>query len=73
MIALGQQDRDHNCLTLLFVVEHREQAEALHAFRAAFATRTDLEAVDERVFALHIWPGHPGCSCDSGTARGSHP
>jgi hypothetical protein len=52
------------CLTLLFRVDEPEQAEALHDFRAAFGTQTDLEPVNEKLFALHIRPGHPGCPCD---------
>ena len=56
-------------ITLLFRVDEAEQAEALHNFRAAFGKQTDIEAVNECVFALHIWPGHPGCPCDSGARR----
>jgi hypothetical protein len=56
-------------LTLLFCVDKPEQVEALNRFRAAFGKQTDIEAVNERVYALHIWPGHPGCPCDV-TTRG---
>jgi hypothetical protein len=34
-----------------------EQAEALHSFRAAFGAATDLEAVTQDLFALHVYPG----------------
>jgi hypothetical protein len=60
---------DNAPLTLLFCVDQREQAEALHAFRAAFGKQTHIEAVNESVYALHIWPGHPGCPCDGGARR----
>jgi len=58
---------DNEPLTLLFCVDQPEQAQALHGFRAAFGKQTDLEPVNESVYALHIWPGHPGCRCDSDT------
>jgi hypothetical protein len=51
-------------LTLLFRVDEQEQVEALRSFRAAFGQQTDLEPVNEKLFALHIRPGHPGCPCD---------
>ena len=54
-------------LTLLFRVDEPEQAEALQDFRAAFGKQTDIEPVNEIIFALHIWPGHPGCPCDGET------
>jgi hypothetical protein len=59
----------HGCvpLTLLFRVDEQEQVEALRGFRAAFGKQTDIEAVNETIYALHIWPGHPGCPCDGET------
>jgi hypothetical protein len=51
----------HNSLVLLFRIDVPEQAEALHRFRAAFGTPTDIEAVTEDLFALHIEPGV--CAC----------
>ncbi len=69
MIALREEYHAERCLTLLFCVDEPEQAEALHGFRAAFGKHTDIEPTNESAFALHIWPGHPGCPCDSG-ARG---
>jgi hypothetical protein len=57
----------HNGLVLLFQIDAPEQAEALHTFRAAFAAATDIEAVTEDLFALHIEPGV--CECGGeGTA-----
>lgn len=53
-------------LTLLFRVDEPEQVEALHSFRASFAGATDVEALDESTFALHIKPGI--CSCGGGAA-----
>jgi hypothetical protein len=47
----------HNGLVLLFLIDEPEQAEALHNFRAAFGAATEIEAVDENLFALHIRPG----------------
>ena len=64
MIALREEYHATRCLTLLFRVDEPEQAEALHSFRAAFGKQTDVEAVNERLFVLHIWPGRPGCQCD---------
>jgi hypothetical protein len=52
-------------LTLLFRLDDPDQVEALHTFRAAFGEATEIEAVNENGCALHIWPGYPGCSCDS--------
>lgn len=60
---------DSEPITLLFCVDKPEQAQALHGFRAAFGKQTDLEPINESVYALHIWPGHPGCPCD-GKQRG---
>ena len=65
MIALKEEYHDERCLTLLFRVDEREQADALHGFRAAFGKQTDIEAVNEILYALHIWPGYPSCPCDS--------
>lgn len=55
---------DGTSLVLLFDVRDAEQREALHYWRAAFAAATDLEAVDENVFALSIRPGV--CACGGG-------
>ena len=64
MAALKGEYHAERCLTLLFRVDEPEQAEALHGFRAAFGKQTDIEPVNETLYALHIWPGHPGCLCD---------
>jgi hypothetical protein len=47
-------------LTLLFDTRNPEEVEALHFWRSAFGPVTDIEAIDEDVFALHI---HPGAWC----------
>ena len=65
MIEPREEYHVERCLTLLFRVDEPEQAEALHGFRAAFGRQTDLEPVNEKLFALHIRPGHPGSPCDS--------
>jgi hypothetical protein len=57
---------DEPQLTLLFRVDEPEQAEALHTFRASFGAATDIEALDENTFVLHIRPGV--CACGGGGA-----
>ena len=52
---------DRTSLALVFRVDVAEEAEALHTFRAAFAGATDLEALDERTYVLHVYPGICGC------------
>jgi hypothetical protein len=69
MIALREEYHAKPCLTPLFYIDEPEQTEALHGFRATFGKQTDIEPVSESVYALHIWPGHPGCPCD-GQQRG---
>ena len=64
MVALKEEYHAERCLTLLFRVDEPDQAEALHGFRAAFGKQTDLEPVNEKLFALHI---RPGCPCDGET------
>ncbi len=44
-------------LTLLFDTRNPEEVESLHHWRASFGPVTDLEAVNEFMFALHIRPG----------------
>lgn len=53
-------------LTLLFRVDREEEAEVLHRSRASFAGATDLEALDENTFVLHVRPGI--CACGGGAA-----
>jgi hypothetical protein len=53
-------------IVLLFRVDVAEEAEALHTFRAAFGAATDLEALDERTYVLHIRPGV--CACGEAAA-----
>jgi hypothetical protein len=57
-----QTQQDRPCLSLLFRLDKPNEYEALHHWRTAFGPATDTEAVDENVFALHIWPG---CWCDT--------
>ena len=60
-LSIAHDNPDRTSLTLVFRVDQPEEAEALHTFRAAFAGATDLEALDERTFVLHIRPGICGC------------
>ena len=64
MDALREEYHAGRCLTLLFRVDEQEQADALHGFRAAFGKQTEIEPVNENLYALHIWPGYPDCPCD---------
>lgn len=48
-------------LVLIFRTDEPEQAEALHTFRAAFGAATELEALDEKTYILHVYPGVCGC------------
>lgn len=48
-------------LVLMFRVDDPEQAQALHGYRAAFGGATDIEALDEKTYILHIYPGICGC------------
>lgn len=52
---------DRTSLVLLFDTRDPEQVEAIHYWRAAFGAATDLEAVTEDLYALHIRPGI--CAC----------
>lgn len=56
---------DGTRLVLLFDMRDTEQLEALNYWRAAFAAATDLEAVNENVFALSIRPGVCACGRDA--------
>lgn len=53
-------------LVLVFRTDEPEQAEALHNFRAAFGAATEIEALDENTYALHIRPGV--CACGEAAA-----
>lgn len=44
-------------LTLLFDVRNHEEVEALHYWRSAFGPASEIEAVNENLFALHLFPG----------------
>lgn len=57
---------DEPRLTLLFRVDEPEQVEAPLTFRGAFGAATDMEALDENTFVLHIRPGV--CPCGEGAA-----
>lgn len=57
---------DEPRLTLLFRVDEPEQVEILHTFRGAFGAATDMKALDENIFVLHIRPGV--CPCGEGAA-----
>jgi len=60
-LILTDKAPERDGLVLIFRVDDPEQAAALHNYRAAFAGATDIEAVTETVFALHIYPGVCGC------------
>ena len=48
-------------LSIVFDLRHPEQVETLHALRAAFQGRSDLEALAAYVHVLHLWPGCERC------------
>lgn len=48
-------------LSIVFDLRHPEQVENLHALRAAFQDRSDLEALNSDTFVLHLWPGCERC------------
>jgi hypothetical protein len=52
---------EHTGLVLLFRVDDPEQAAALHGYRAAFGAATHIEALDEKTYVLHVYPGV--CAC----------
>jgi hypothetical protein len=54
-------------LTLLFDTRNPEEVEALHYWRSAFGPVTEIEALNQEMFALHIRPGH-WCWEESGAA-----
>lgn len=43
-------------LTLTFRVDSPQEAEELHRLRALLGAATDIEALDEDNFLLHVWP-----------------
>jgi hypothetical protein len=67
-MILPDERPEHTGLLLLFRIDKPEQAEAMHAFRAAFGAATDIEAITEDLFALHITPGVCACGGESGAA-----
>jgi hypothetical protein len=58
---IHHNDNERAAIVLLFRIDVTEEVEALHAFRAAFGGASEIEAVTETVFALHIRPGV--CAC----------
>ena len=60
-MILPDRSPERTELVLLFRVDEPEQAEALHSYRAAFGAAADLEALDERTYVLHVFPGVCGC------------
>ncbi len=62
MILDNPQERTE--LVLIFDIRLCEEAEALHYWRAAFAGASDVEAVDENLYALRLRPGV--CRCGDG-------
>ncbi len=66
LLILPDRSPERTEIVLLFRVDDPEQAAALHNYRAAFAGATDLEAVTQDLFALHIRPGV--CACGDAAA-----
>jgi hypothetical protein len=60
-MILPDNPQERAGLVLVFRTDEPEQAEALHTFRAAFGAATELEALDERTYVLHVYPGVCGC------------
>lgn len=58
---IPDRPQERTGLVLIFDTSKREQAEALHTFRAAFGAATELEALDEKTYVLHVCPGVCGC------------
>ena len=52
-------------LSIAFDVRHPEQVELLHALRATFQGRSDLEALTPETFVLHLWPGCERCKIEA--------
>lgn len=60
-MILPDKSPERTEIVLLFRVDDPEQAATLHNYRAAFAGASEIEAVTETVFALHVRPGV--CAC----------
>jgi hypothetical protein len=60
-MILPDRPPERTGLVLVFRADEPEQAEALHTFRAAFGAATELEALDEDTYILHVYPGVCGC------------
>lgn len=60
-MIIDHDNRDRDEIVLIFRVDDPEQAEALHGYRSAFAGASDIEALDEKTYALLIRPGICGC------------
>lgn len=61
MSIAAPEEQGRTSLMLVFRTDIPEECEALHVFRDAFAGATDIEAIAENLFALHIYPGVCGC------------
>jgi hypothetical protein len=60
-MILPDKSPEHTGLVLVFRIDDPEQAEALHGYRAAFGAATHIEALDEKTYVLHVYPGV--CAC----------
>ncbi len=60
-MSINHPKPEHTGLVLVFRVDDPDQAEALHGYRSAFAGASDIEALDEKTYALLIRPGICGC------------
>jgi len=61
LLILPDSKPERTGLALVFRVDEPEQAAALHTFRAAFGAAAEIEALDERTYVLHVYPGICGC------------
>ncbi len=60
-MILPDDSPERTGLALVFRVDDPEQAAALHRYRSAFGGASDIEALDERTYVLHIRPGVCWC------------
>ena len=60
-MIINHDKPEHSGLVLVFRVDDPEQSQALHDYRSAFGAATHIEALDERTYVLHVYPGV--CSC----------
>ena len=52
-------------LSIVLDIRNPEQVDLLHALRATFQGRSDLEALTPDTFVLHLWPGCERCEAEA--------